>query len=125
MNAWLTVILLIISNTFMTFAWYGHLKWKDAPIFQSKSAWVVLLISWGIAFFEYLFMIPANRLGSKENGGPWDLFQLKIVQEAIGLTVFTIVALFIFKGEQFHWRYAMAFVFIVAAVWLVFGGAKN
>ncbi len=125
MNGWLSILLLIISNTFMTLAWYGHLKWKDTSLFQNKSLWFVLLLSWGIAFFEYLFMIPANRIGSKENGGPWDLFQLKIVQEGIGLTVFTLVALFFFKGEQFHWRYALAFVFIVAAVWLVFGGAKN
>ena len=119
-----TVVLLIISNLFMTFAWYGHLKWKSMSFLQHAGFWTFILFSWAIAFFEYMFMVPANRIGSKENGGPWDLFQLKIVQEAISITIFTLVAIFVFKGESFHWRYAVAFLLILTAVWLVFGFKK-
>lgn len=80
----------------------------------------IILVSWGIAFFEYVLMVPANRLGSKETGGNLDLFQLKILQEAISLIVFTIVVLFLFKGENIHWRHVLAFVFILAALYLVY-----
>jgi len=109
-----TILLLISSNFFMTFAWYGFLKDRGIPL------WKAILVSWGIAFFEYLLMVPANRLGSKETGGNLDLFQLKILQEVIGILVFAVVVLFLFKGETIQWKHALAFCFILAAVWLVY-----
>ncbi|MBL7812433.1 MAG: DMT family protein [Bacteroidetes bacterium] len=116
-----TVILLVSSNVFMTLAWYGHLKWKSHPLLLKYGMAGIFLFSWGLAFFEYLLQVPANRLGSRETGGTMDLFQLKILQEVISIAVFTILALFVFQGEAFHWRYGVAFVLILAAVWLVFG----
>ena len=104
----------------MTLAWYGHLKWKGLAFLHSKNLILVILASWGIAFFEYVLMVPANRLGSKETGGTLDLFQLKILQEAISLIVFTIVVLFIFKGEAIHWRHVLAFCLILIALYLVY-----
>lgn len=115
-----TVILLIISNIFMTFAWYGHLKLQETGVSKSWPLFVVILFSWGIALFEYCFMIPANRIGFHENGGPFSLFQLKIIQEAITLTVFTVVAMFLFKGETLHWNHVAAFLCLVAAVCFTF-----
>lgn len=120
MRSIFTLVLLIASNVFMTLAWYGHLKWKPLQ-FLEKSHWIwICLVSWGIAFFEYLLMIPANRLGSKELGGNFDLFQLKIIQEVIGIVVFTVVVVFVFKGEMLHWRHILAFLFLLFAVVLVF-----
>jgi uncharacterized protein (DUF486 family) len=115
-----TILLLLGSNVFMTLAWYGHLKWKSLSFLQSKSLIWIILMSWGIAFFEYLLMVPANRLGSRETGGNMDLFQLKILQEAISLVVFTVVVLFLFKGENLHWRHVTAFVLILIALYLVY-----
>lgn len=115
-----TIILLIISNIFMTFAWYGHLKLQETGVSKSWPLFVVILFSWGIALFEYCFMIPANRIGFHENGGPFSLFQLKIIQEVITLTVFTIVAMFLFKGETLHWNHLAAFLCLVAAVCFTF-----
>src|SRR5882757_3552317 len=83
-----TIIFLFISNTFMTFAWYGHLKFKDYSWGKSLGLISIILISWGLAFFEYVFQVPANRAGSQETGGPYSLVQLKTIQEAITLTVF-------------------------------------
>jgi uncharacterized protein (DUF486 family) len=105
-----TVILLSISNIFMTFAWYGHLKFQSVPV------WKAILISWAIAFLEYCFMVPANRFGAMDglNG-----FQLKITQEAITLVVFTLFALLYLK-EPFHWKYLLSFSFILAAVYIMF-----
>lgn len=121
MPAWLTtILLLIISNVFMTFAWYGHLKLQSAGISKSWPLFVVILVSWGVALFEYSFMVPANRIGYQENGGPYSLFQLKVIQEVITLTVFTIVTMFIFSGEKLHWNHIAAFVCLVAAVCFVF-----
>jgi uncharacterized protein (DUF486 family) len=121
MRTLFTIALLVASNTFMTLAWYGHLKWKNAALFQNKFGIIgIVLASWGIAFFEYLLMVPANRLGSKETGGNLDLFQLKILQEVIGILVFAVVVLFLFKGETIQWKHALAFCFILAAVWLVY-----
>lgn len=101
-----TVLLLTLSNVFMTVAWYGHLKYfKSLPLF------LVILISWGIAFFEYCAQVPANRLGYGEFSG----FQLKIIQEVITLVVFTIFALAVL-GEKLRWNYVLSFVFIVLAV---------
>jgi len=105
-----TILLLVASNIFMTFAWYGHLKQTDI------SLWKAILISWGIAFFEYCLMVPANRLGYV-NG--FSGFQLKITQEVITLFVFAVFAVFYLK-EPFHWRYLVSFAFLIGAVYFMF-----
>lgn len=115
-----TILLLIISNVFMTFAWYGHLRLQTSGISKNWPLFVVILASWGVALLEYCFMIPANRMGYQENGGPFSLFQLKVIQEVITLTVFTIIAMFFFSGERLHWNHVAAFVCLVAAVCFVF-----
>lgn len=121
MPAWiLTILLLVVSNVFMTFAWYGHLKLQESGISRNWPLIVVILVSWGIALFEYSFMVPANRIGYSENGGPYSLFQLKVIQEVITLTVFTVVTMFIFSGEKLHWNHIAAFLCLVAAVVFVF-----
>ena len=103
------IILLTISNIFMTFAWYGHLKVKAAPIF------LVILISWGIAFFEYCFQVPANRIGHEV----YNAAQLKTIQEAITLIVFSIFSVLYLK-EEFHWNYLVGFILIILAVFIIF-----
>lgn len=115
-----TIALLVISNVFMTFAWYGHLKMQNTGISKNWPLIVVILVSWGIALLEYLFMIPANRIGFRDNGGPFNLFQLKIIQEVISLTVFTIVAILIFQGQKLQWNHVAAFVCLMAAVAFTF-----
>lgn len=120
MKALYTIGLLVLSNTFMTFAWYGHLKFKEYKWFESLPLIVVILISWGIALFEYFFQVPANRIGFKDNGGPFTLFQLKVIQEAITLIIFTLFAVFAFKTETFRFNHLIAFVFIILAVYFVF-----
>src|SRR5271168_561814 len=109
MHGIIAIIFLIISNVFMTFAWYGHLRFKSAPL------WEVILFSWLIAFLEYCFQVPANRIGSYE----FSAAQLKIIQEAITLVVFTGFSILYLK-EQFKWNYLVAFVFIICAVIAVF-----
>src|SRR5215831_17981317 len=99
MSGILTIVFLIISNIFMTLAWYGHLKLKEFSWFNAWPLYLVILFSWGIAFFEYCFQVPANRFGFKENGGPFTLVQLKVIQEVITLTVFTIFTVIFFKDE--------------------------
>ena len=121
----ITILLLIISNVFMTFAWYGHLKMQSAGLIKNWPLYAVILLSWGIALLEYSFMIPANRLGFSGNGGPFTLFQLKVIQEVVTLTVFTLLALFFFSGEKFHWNHLAAFICLVAAVIFVFLPQKN
>lgn len=116
----ITIILLVISNVFMTFAWYGHLKLQNMGVTKSWPLIGVILLSWGIALFEYCFMIPANRIGYQENGGPFSLFQLKIMQEVITLTVFTVIAMFFFSGEKLQWNHIAAFLCLVAAVCFTF-----
>ena len=120
MSSVYTVLLLIASNVFMTIAWYGHLKMKDFSWFASLPLLGVILISWGIAFFEYCFQVPANRIGYQENGGPFSLIQLKIIQEVVSLTVFMVFTTIVFKNEAFKWNHILAFVFLIAAVYLVF-----
>ena len=115
-----TIALLLLSNTFMTFAWYGHLKFKESSWFSNLSLIFVILISWGIAFFEYCFQVPANRIGYSENGGPFNLWQLKVIQETITLTVFTIFTIFLFKSEPFRINYLIGFVFLILAVFFIF-----
>lgn len=115
-----TVALLIVSNVFMTFAWYGQLRMKGVKWFDALPLILVVLLSWGVALFEYLFQVPANRIGFQENGGPFSLFQLKVIQEVVSLTVFTLFALIFFKTETFRWNHAVAFVFLILAVYFVF-----
>lgn len=115
-----TILLLIISNIFMTLAWYGHLKLQSMGISKSWPLFVVILVSWGVALLEYSFQVPANRMGFQENGGPFSLFQLKILQEVITLTVFTIVAMFFFSGEKLHWNHVAAFLCLIGAVCFTF-----
>ncbi len=114
------VALLIVSNVFMTFAWYGHLKMKEFSWFSTLPLIAVIAISWGIAFFEYCFQVPANRIGFKENGGPFTLMQLKVVQEVITLIVFTIFSTLSFKTETLKWNHLAAFVCLILAVYFVF-----
>ena len=104
-----TVLLLIVSNAFMTFAWYGHLKHK------SSALWLAILASWGLAFFEYVFQVPANRIGSET----MSVTQLKILQECITLVVFTIIAYFLF-GETLKWNNIVSYLFLVGAVVFAF-----
>lgn len=120
MTGFYTILLLTASNIFMTFAWYGHLKMKEFSWFASLPLFGVILFSWGIAFFEYCFQVPANRLGFQGNGGPFSLVQLKIIQEVITLTVFVLFTTLVFKNETFKWNHVLAFFFLVAAVYLVF-----
>lgn len=120
MKALGTIGFLILSNTFMTVAWYGHLRFKDYEWGRSLGLVAVILISWGIALFEYALQVPANRLGHVEHGGPFTLVQLKVLQEVITLVVFTIFTLVAFKSEQLKWNHGAAAALLVAAVWLVF-----
>jgi len=106
-----TILLLIVSNTFMTFAWYGHLKY-----FHDKPIWAAILISWGVAFFEYCLMVPANRLGY----GKYTGYDLKIIQEVITLAVFVVFAWFVL-GEKLKWNYALSLVCLAMAVYFAFG----
>lgn len=103
------IILLLISNIFMTFAWYGHLK------FRSSALWILILASWGIALFEYCFQVPANRIGY----GVYNAAQLKTIQEVITLIVFSFFSVFYLK-EQFKWNYLVGFCFIILAVFFIF-----
>ncbi len=120
MKALYTILLLIVSNIFMTFAWYGHLKLQEMKISTSWPLFAVILLSWGLAFFEYCFQVPANRIGFHENGGPFSLMQLKVIQEAITLIIFTVFTTVLFKGESLHWNHLAAFICLVLAVYLVF-----
>ncbi len=120
MKSLATIGLLILSNTFMTLAWYGHLKFADMKGFSKLSLFAVVLISWGIAFFEYCFQVPANRIGFHENGGPFTLLQLKVIQEVITLLVFTVFTLVVFKTETFRMNHVIAFIFLILAVYFIF-----
>ena len=120
MKGFLTVLMLIFSNVLMTFAWYGHLKLQEMKISTDWPLILVILMSWGIAFFEYCLLVPANRLGFQANGGPFNLMQLKVVQEVISLTVFTIIVTFLFKGQPIQWNHLAAFFCLVLAVFFVF-----
>lgn len=119
-KAILTIILLICSNIFMTFAWYGHLKMKQMNWLPGASLFLIILISWSIAFFEYLFQVPANRIGFADDGGPFTLWQLKVIQEVITLTVFTAFTLIFFKGQPLRINHLVGFGFLVLAVYFIF-----
>ena len=115
-----TILLLIISNTFMTFAWYGHLKFKQMNGFNNLGLISIIFISWGIALFEYAFQVPANRIGFIENGGPFNIWQLKVIQEVITLIVFTLFTLLVFKNETFRINHLIGFGFLILAVYFIF-----
>jgi hypothetical protein len=115
-----TILLLIVSNVFMTFAWYSHLKLQEMKVISNWPLILVILFSWGIALAEYLFMIPANRIGFQGNGGPFSLMQLKVIQEVITLMVFTILTTVFFNNETLHWNHFAAFICLIFAVYFVF-----
>jgi uncharacterized protein (DUF486 family) len=117
----LTILLLTISNSFMTLAWYGNLKLQEMKIISSNTSMVVIvLISWCIALLEYSFLIPANRIGSQINGGPFSLVQLKVIQEVISCLVFGVIVSVLFKGETLQWNHLVSVIFLVLAVYFVF-----
>ena len=115
-----TFLLLICSNVFMTFAWYSHLKLQSTAWFSKLSLPMVILFSWGIALIEYCFMIPANRIGFIDNGGPFNLWQLKVIQEFLSVTIFTIFMLVFFKDQPFTYNHVIGFVFLILAVYFIF-----
>lgn len=112
----LTIGLLLVANIFMTIAWYGHLKFNTGQL----SLPLVIIISWGIALIEYCFQVPANRIGFESNGGPFNLWQLKVIQEALTLTVFTVFTLFVFKDQKFTYNHVIGFIFMILAVYFIF-----
>lgn len=120
MKGVLTILLLVLSNIFMTLAWYGHLKFAEWKWFNKLGLIAVVLISWGIALFEYFFHVPANRIGFSEKGGPFSLVQLKVLQEVITLVVFVIFTLLFFKNETFRWNHLVGFLFLILAVYFIF-----
>lgn len=115
-----TILLLILSNIFMTLAWYGHLKLSESGISSNWPLFAIIAFSWAIAFFEYCCQVPANRIGFIGNGGPFTLMQLKVIQEVISLVVFCIIANVLFQGQQLHWNHLAALVCLVLAVYFVF-----
>lgn len=115
-----TILLLILSNIFMTIAWYGHLKFKDYNWFSNLSLPAIVLISWGIALFEYSAQVPANRIGYIENGGVFNLWQLKVIQEVITLIVFVLFTIFVFRNEVFRTNQLIGFGFLILAVYFIF-----
>ena len=115
-----TILMLVLSNVFMTFAWYGHLKLQEMKISDGWPLILIILFSWGIAFFEYCLTVPANRIGFIGNGGPFNLLQLKVIQEVISLTVFTVIVMFVFRGQALQWNHFAAFICLILAVFFVF-----
>ncbi|MCQ2197552.1 MAG: DMT family protein [Bacteroidaceae bacterium] len=120
MSSVYTILLLIASNVFMTFAWYGHLKLQQSGTSANWPLIGVIAFSWAIAFVEYCFMVPANRIGFVDNGGPFSLMQLKVIQEVVSLIVFCVIANFLFQGQSLHWNHLAALVCLVLAVYFVF-----
>lgn len=121
----ITIVLLFVSNVFMTFAWYGHLQLQSRGYLRDWPLWATILLSWGIALIEYIFLIPANKYGFQGNGGPFSLFQLKVIAEVISLTVFTLVACMLFQGQKLQWNHLAAFICLIAAVCFVFLPTKQ
>lgn len=104
----------------MTLAWYGHLQFYKIPSLARLGIFGVILLSWGIALFEYFFQVPANRIGFSGNGGPFSLFELKLIQEVVSLVVFTIFAVWVFKTDKLAWNHIAGFVCLVMAVVFIF-----
>lgn len=121
MNSLITIGLLVLSNIFMTFAWYGHLKLAEYPWFNKLSLFGIIVFSWLIAFFEYCFQVPANRIGFEGNGGNFSLVQLKVLQEVITLIVFVVFSSLAFQ-TALKWNHLIGFVFLVLAVYFIFKG---
>jgi uncharacterized protein (DUF486 family) len=115
-----TILMLVVSNLFMTFAWYGHLKLQEMKVISHWPLYAVILFSWAIALAEYSFQVPANRIGFEGNGGPFSLMQLKVIQEVVTLLVFTLFSTLLFKGESLHWNHLAAFICLIMAVYFVF-----
>jgi len=115
-----TILLLVLSNIFMTLAWYGHLKFKEMKWFSTLPLIMVILLSWGIALFEYFFQVPANRIGFRENGGPFSLVELKVIQEVITLVIFSAFSILAFKNETLRTNHFIAFAFLILAVYFIF-----
>ena len=120
MKPYYTIILLIFSNVLMTIAWYAHLKFTKIPFFSSLGLFGIILFGWCVAFLEYCLLIPANKYGYIGNGGSFDIWQLKVMQEVITLSVFSVFALLIFKSEAFRINHIISFVFLVLAVYFMF-----
>jgi len=120
MKGFFTIGLLILSNVFMTLAWYGHLKFKDLKWFENAGLITIVLISWGLALFEYFFQVPANRIGYEGNGGPFSLLQLKVIQEVITLVIFVVFSMLFFKTETFKWNHFVGMSLLVLAVYFIF-----
>lgn len=120
MKALFVICMLSISNVFMTIAWYGQLRLKDFSWFASLPLAAIILISWAVALFEYSFMIPANKIGFVGNGGPFNMWQLKIIQEFISIVVFTIFTILVFKNETLRLNHVIGFTFLMLAVYFIF-----
>jgi uncharacterized protein len=120
MKGYITIGLLILSNVFMTLAWYGHLKFKELKWFENAGLITIVVISWGLALFEYCFQVPANRIGYEGNGGPFSLLQLKVIQEVITLVIFVIFSMVFFKNESLKWNHIIGMCFLVLAVYFIF-----
>ena len=114
------VLLLAASNVFMTLAWYGHLRFKEMEWGKNLGLTSIIFLSWGIALLEYMFQVPANKFGFRDNGGPFSLMQLKILQEALSISIFLIFVLLFFKTEKMAWNHIAAFACILLAVFFAF-----
>ena len=113
-----TVALLIISNAFMTLSWNGHIAFKSK--LERFGMLAIVLLSWGIALFEYCFQVPANRIGSSQFGGPFSIWELKVIQEVVSLSVFTLFALVFMKSDSLRWNHLAGFLCLILAVYFIF-----
>jgi uncharacterized protein (DUF486 family) len=120
MRALFTILMLVISNSFMTMAWYGHLNYQKWGWFPKAGLMTIILVSWGFAFFEYCFQVPANRFGFSDNGGPFSMLQLKVIQEVITLVVFMVFLAVVSSKETLQWNHLVAFCLLIGAVYFVF-----
>lgn len=120
MKALFTVVMLTFSNVFMTFAWYGHLKFKDMAWSKGLGLISIILISWAIALAEYMFQVPANKFGFKGAGGPFSLVQLKVIQETLSISIFLIFTILFFKSERIAWNHVLSFLLIILAAFFAF-----
>ena len=120
MKGFWTVLMLVFSNVFMTFAWYGHLKLQEMKISNGWPLILIILFSWGLAFFEYCLTVSATRIGFQGNGGPFRLMQLKVIQEVVPLTTFTVIVTLLFQGQSIQWNHVVAFLCLILAVFFAF-----
>lgn len=120
MKQLLTIGLLVVANIFMTLAWYGHLKFSEWKWFSKLGLVSIILLSWGLAFFEYCFQVPANKIGYNENGGPFSMVELKVIQEVVSLIVFMLMAVLVFKTDTLKLNHLIGFGFLVIAVYFIF-----